>query len=156
MSAPRRLRLPTASTRSILLALQPEEDDYQCGIWDHILLACLLEYIRTADEPCSTGFEAFLATRPNFRPIPALGTGTSEERGSAKRANVAHATEVRATLRSVLWQAAASNALPHGLNAQLEHLGNTAAEGIDLDEEDCALDDDEDDDEAIVFVEETK
>jgi hypothetical protein len=144
------------STRSILLALQPEEDDYQCGIWDHILLACLFEYIRTADEPCSTGFEAFLATRPNFRPIPTLGTGTSEERGSAKRANVAHATEVRATLRSVLWQAAVSNALPYGLNAQVEHLGNTAAEGIDIDEEDRALDDEEDDDEDIGFVEETK
>ena len=56
----------------------------------------------------------------------------------------------------MLWQAAASNALPYGLNAQVEHLGNTAAEGIDIDEEDRALDDDEDDDEAIVFVEETK
>ena len=51
---------------------------------------------------------------------------------------------MRATLRSVLWQAAVSNALPYGLNA---HLGNTAAEGIDIDE---------DDDEAIVFVEETE
>ena len=46
-----------------------------------------------------------------------------------------HARQVRETLRSVLWQAAVARTLPHGLDAQLEHLGSTAAESIDLDRE---------------------
>ena len=119
---------------SIRHALQPKSDDYQCGIWVHIILACLLEYLRTAQAPSSADFAAFLAQQPNFHPNPASG---AREQRRATLANVTHAAEVRATLRSVLWEAAVPQALPHGLNAQIEHLGNTAAEGIDLDVEDA-------------------
>ena len=64
-------------------------------------------------------------------PIP-VADGAPQRR--AVRANVAYATELRATLRDALWQAALKGQLPEGRNAQLEHLGETAAEGIDLDE----------------------
>ena len=73
------------------------------------------------------------------------------EQRRATRANVSYATEVRATLRSALWQAAVEQTLPHGLNAQIEHLGNHAAEGINLDVEDVV--DDDDDDPTVGFVE---
>lgn len=134
--------------QSIVHAMQPASDDYQCGIWSHIALSCLLDYLRTAEEPSSSGFDAFLAQQPSFHPIPPSG---DSERSSATHANEAYATEVRATLRTVLWQAAVAQTLPHGLNAQLEHLGNTAAERIDLVSEDEAVETADDDNDDVSF-----
>ena len=64
-----------------------------------------------------------------------------------------HSREVRATLRDVLWRAAKDQSLPHGLKAQLEHMGNSAAEGIDLEAEDRDMEqgDGEDSDDDVVF-----
>jgi DNA polymerase IIIc chi subunit len=135
---------------SIQHALQPKSDDYQCGIWDHVVLATLLKYLSSADAPSSAGFDAYMAQQPSFRPI--ISASSLSEQRMATRANVSHAIEVRATLRSALWQAAVEQTLPHGLNAQLEHLGSNAAEGIDLDVED-AMPDDGDDDPDVCFVE---
>ena len=63
-----------------------------------------------------------------FKPIPTSGS----ERNAATRANVRHASAVRAQLRAVLWAAAVAGTLD-GLNAQLEHLGARAGEEIDVD-----------------------
>ena len=56
-----------------------------------------------------------------------------------------HATTVRAELRTVLWQAAVAGTLA-GLNAQLEHLGSSAAECIDVAAEDASAGEEEEDD----------
>ena len=76
------------------------------------------------------------AQQEEFKPIPPSG----RERDAAIRANVRHASAVRAQLRVVLWEAAVAGKLKHGLNAQLEHLGNKAAEGIDVDPDDAVGD----------------
>ena len=137
--------------RSMRHALQPKSDDYQCGIWCHVVLECLVKYLESAEAPSSAGFDLFVAQQHGFRPIPA--SGTTEQQRTATRANTAHATEVRATLRAVLWQAAVAQTLPYGLNAQLEHLGDTAAEGIDLVAEDAEAPREEEEEEGVGFVE---
>ena len=63
---------------------------------------------------------------------------------------MAYARDVRATLRSVLWQAAVDQSLPHGLNAQSEHLGARAGEEIDVDPNTEPATDDDDDDVELV------
>jgi len=56
---------------------------------------------------------------------------TQHEEFKATRANVRHASAVRAQLRAVLWAAAVASRLD-GLNAQFEHLGARAGEEINL------------------------
>ena len=88
-----------------------------------------------------------MAERGEFKPIPPKGPRS--ERTKATRANVQHATAVRAQLRTVLWQAAVAGKL-EGLNTQLEHLGARAGEGIDLGSDSEAVTDDDDPDVGFV------
>lgn len=60
-----------------------------------------------------SGFEAAMTQHEEFKPIPTSGS----ERNAATRANVRHASAVRAQLRAVLWAAAVAGRLD-GLNAQ--------------------------------------
>ena len=41
-------------------ALQPKSDDYQCGIWCHVVLECLVKYLESAEAPSSAGFDLFV------------------------------------------------------------------------------------------------
>ena len=81
-----------------------------------------------------------MAQREDFKPIPPSGSGRAE----ATRANVRHATAVRAQLREVLWAAAVAGTL-EGLNAQFEHLGARAGEEINLEPPPPPPTDDDDD-----------
>ena len=62
---------------------------------------------------CIVKVEQAMAQHEDFKPIPPSGSGSVE----ATRANVRHATAVRAELRAVLWDAAVAGRLD-GLNAQ--------------------------------------
>ena len=125
------------SVHSITHALQPRTDDYQCGVWVHVALDLFLRYMTEARKATVSGFEQAMAQHEDFKPIPPSGSGRVE----ATRANVRHATAVRAQLRAVLWQAAVAGKLD-GLNAQLEHLGARAGEEIDVDTAPTLEDDD--------------
>ena len=74
----------------------------------------------------------------------------SRERAAATRANERHAADVRAQLRTVLWEAAVGGRLD-GLNAQPEHLGWRAGEALDVDPAvELAVEDDDDDEVGFV------
>jgi len=133
---------PTFKLIVIRDAVQPGDDDYQCGMWAHVALARFLEYARLGQLGTQSFQSFFTAQVSEFRPIPSK---PGKERRVAVAANVAYAKAVRALLRSTLWQAALAGSLPHGLNAQIEHLGQSAADSIDLDEADTNLDSDDED-----------
>ena len=126
------------SVHSIRHALQPDSDDYQCGIWVHVILVLFLQHAAKTSKVSVSGFETAMAQQKEFKPIPPLGS----ERGVATRANIQHASAVRAELRAALWDAAVAGRLD-GLNAQPEHLGARAGEALDVD---SAVESDSDDD----------
>ena len=106
----------TDSFHSVLHALQPSTDDYQCGVWVHEALSMALEYARVTnangDRFTCEGFDAFFTEQAAFRPIP--NSGPSHAKRSATRANVSYSTGLRATLREVLWKAVLAGTRPRG------------------------------------------
>ena len=85
---------------------------------------------RADEDPSSAGFSAFFKQQSTFAPLP---SGQNNPQDTRVRANVVHASQLRATIRSVLWEAAVNRTLPWGQTAQLEHLGTKADESITLD-----------------------
>lgn len=117
------------SVHSVRLALQPTTDNYQCAIWVHVILQLFLRYAAAAPHVSACNFEAAIVQQEEFRPIPPSGG----KRSAAIATNVSHASTVRKEMRAALWNAAVAQRLPHGLNAQLEHLGARPGEEIDVD-----------------------
>jgi len=99
---------------------------------------------RADEDPSSAGFSAFFKQQSTFAPLP---SGQNNPQDTRVRANVVHASQLRATIRSVLWEAAVNRTLPWGQTAQLEHLGTKADESITLDSDHGDSDEEGDSDE---------